>query len=149
MNDFASAAENGRTEFPELSTRELKRLFNHNSSITALSVLWILGAILTIGLAVVEASSPEGSGMVLAGVLVGIALFQLVTVVGCFRREPWARVCGIVVCVLMLVNIPIGTLLGLLGLVAFARGAPLFGPGRYVGKELKAELKHRKRNKIA
>ena len=52
-------------------------------------------------------------------------------------------------CSVMLINVPIGTLLGILGLVAFIRGERLFGPDRYVGRELKAELKRRKKLKVA
>jgi hypothetical protein len=149
----ASIFGDGRERFPDLSTRELKKLFNHHSSITALSCLWSLGAAaavlfvptLLFGLAR-EGGEAE---FLIAAVLFLIAVFQLITVIGCYRRDSWARTCGIVVCSVMLINVPIGTLLGILGLVAFIRGERLFGPDRYVGRELKAELKRRKKLKVA
>jgi hypothetical protein len=49
--------------------------------------------------------------------------------------------------VLILINIPIGTLVGIAVLVALSKAPELFGQGRVTHKELKAEFKERKRLK--
>jgi hypothetical protein len=151
----ASLASHGREQFPELSTRELKGLFNNHSSITALSVLWSLGAALVILLSpllmlgVIGFEEGGAPGFLIGGGLLAVGVFQLITVIGCFRRTEWARVCGIIVSALMLVNLPIGPIFGVLGLYAFIKGGRLFGPDRYEGRELKVELKRRKKLKVA
>jgi hypothetical protein len=53
----------------------------------------------------------------------GLAIFLLVlgvpgviTGIGLLKLKPWARIVGIVLCAINLINIPFGTLLGLYGL---------------------------------
>jgi len=72
----------------------------------------------------------------------------LFAAIGCFTRDDWARICGIIICCLLLLNIPIGTLIGIFGLIAFIRGKKLFGPGRLDPKTIKAELRYRE-NRVA
>ncbi|MCZ6796091.1 MAG: hypothetical protein O7J95_20980 [Planctomycetota bacterium] len=81
-------------------------------------------------------------------VLLVLGAFQLTTAIACFRRASWGRISGMIVCSLMLLNIPVGTLIGVLGLVALAQGARLFGPGRYRPSDLRKELKYRKQHGI-
>jgi hypothetical protein len=56
---------------------------------------------------------------------------------------------GIIVCVLTLINIPLGTLIGIVGLFAFIKAPNLFGPGRVLHKDLKTEYKLRKKARKA
>jgi len=55
-------------------------------------------------------------GMVILGIAVILALPSLITGIGLLRFRPWARVLGIVLSALHLVNVPIGTAVGLYGL---------------------------------
>ncbi len=144
-----------RLSFPDLSFKEVKKLKNHSASITTLAVLWIIGFLVSLGYAAAlmigGVERADGDAFILAlviAVVVVLSIFQLVTAIGCFRRTSWSRVCGMIVCVLMLINIPVGTALGILGLIAFAQSGALFGPDRYSPRELKQEFAHRKRHRI-
>jgi hypothetical protein len=78
-------------------------------------------------------------------VFIGLALFYLVAIIGMLKRTSWGRVMGIIVCILTLINIPLGTLIGIVGLFAFIKAPNLFGPGRVPHKDLKTEYKLRKK----
>lgn len=62
-------------------------------------------------------------------------------------RLPW-RICGIVVCVISLINIPLGTLIGVMGLFAFVKAKELFGPERITHEEVKTAFKGLKGSKL-
>ena len=55
-----------------------------------------------------------GSGLVIF--LLALSLPGLITGVGLLKFKPWARIVGIVLCGLNLINVPLGTLLGIYGL---------------------------------
>ncbi len=55
---------------------------------------------------------------------------------------------GIILCAISLLGIPIGTLIGIIGLIAFVGGEKLFGEGKYLHADLQREFKHRKKSKI-
>jgi hypothetical protein len=65
-------------------------------------------------------------------------------VVGLFKRTAWGRILGIIVCVISLINIPIGTAIGAFGLFAFFGAPELFGSNRVTHRELKTEFKLQK-----
>jgi hypothetical protein len=56
------------------------------------------------------------AGTALVGFLLLLALPGLVTGWGLLNRKPWARILGLVLSVLNLLNIPFGTVLGVYGL---------------------------------
>ena len=56
------------------------------------------------------------TGTALVGMLLVLSLPGLITGFGLLGFKPWARILGIVLAILQLVNIPIGTLLGLYAL---------------------------------
>jgi len=56
------------------------------------------------------------AGTALVVFLVAVSLPGLVAGIGLLKRRPWARILGIIVAVLSLVNIPIGTIVGIYGL---------------------------------
>ena len=56
------------------------------------------------------------TGTALVGMLLVLSLPGLITGFGLLSFKPWARILGIVLAILQLVNIPIGTLLGLYAL---------------------------------
>lgn len=137
-----------------LSTKELKKLFNHSHTIRALIFLWCLGvALMAIAapfLLIAGAGGGREAGEALFyGIicLVGGA-FQAAGIYGCWHRLPWGRTVGMVICVLNLPSIPIGTIIGILGLLAFSGGKRLFGPDRLTHEQLKAEVAYRKANNI-
>ena len=59
-----------------------------------------------------------------------ISLPNIVIGIGLIRLRPWARIAGMVICVLSLMMIPVGTVVGIYGLwVLFKRDTErLFGP---------------------
>ena len=56
------------------------------------------------------------AGTALVVFLVAVSLPGLIAGIGLLKRRPWARILGIIVAVLSLVNIPIGTIVGIYGL---------------------------------
>ena len=68
--------------------------------------------------------------------------------VGLLKRTSWGRICGIVVCVISLINIPLGTLIGVMGLFAFVKAKELFGPERITHEEVKTAFKGLKGSKL-
>ncbi len=77
------------------------------------------------------------AGTALAMFLTVFALPGLVTGYGLLQRKPWARIVGIVLSAINLINIPIGTVIGLYGLwVLLSKdteplfdGSPMVRPG--------------------
>lgn len=137
-----------------LSTKELKKIFNHSNTIRALIFLWCLGLVFMV-LAVVflliggaMGGKDTDGAMVMGVVFLLFAALQGACVYGCWNRLPWGRTFGMVVCALSLPSIPIGTIIGILGLIAFSGGARLFGPKRLTHQQLKAEVAYRKANNI-
>lgn len=51
---------------------------------------------------------------------------------------------GIITCSLSVLNIPLGTIIGIAGLFAFIKAPELFGQNRVTHKSLKQEFKNRK-----
>ncbi len=75
-----------------------------------------------------------------------LAIFFLFAVFGLYQRTSWGKVLGIIACILMLISIPVGTIIGIAGLFAIFGSPKLFGKDRFTHKELKAEFKLRKKN---
>jgi hypothetical protein len=140
-----------RLNFKEMPTKELKRLRNDSHSIRTLVVLIILGlGLLIVAMIGMIAGIGEGSTIGLAelAIVFVIAVFQSVVAFGLLNRPAWGRVLGFVAGALMLVGFPIGTLIGVLFLIALGRGSRLFGPERIPHKDLEAEWKYRRKNKV-
>ena len=56
------------------------------------------------------------AGSALVAFLVIVSLPGLIAGVGLLKMRPWARIVGIIVAILSLLNIPLGTIVGLYGL---------------------------------
>lgn len=97
--------------------------------VSALGVLAALALMLVFGgtAGIVGASAEETeaavalpviglTGTVLTLFLLAVSLPGLITGFGLLARKPWARILGIVLCAINLINIPIGTILGAYGL---------------------------------
>lgn len=138
-----------RRAFLDIATPDLKRLRNDSHTIRAVVALIILGLAL-IGLVVMTAVF-TGNGMgapelMVVSVICGL---QAAVMIGLIQRATWGRIAGFISAALMLIGFPIGTLIGILFLISLGRGARLFGPDRLNHKELEAEWKYRKKNKVA
>ena len=145
---FFEAISNSR--LCSYTTPQVKRLLNHSSSIQTLCVLWCIGAvvaaILVVGL--FNSGVQNEEDMILAIFAIPMLVLQIFAIVGGFKRSKWGRTVGMITCALMLINIPCGTLIGVLGLIAYGGGTVLFGPGRITQAELKKEVKFRKKHGI-
>jgi hypothetical protein len=56
------------------------------------------------------------TGTLLSMFLFALSIPGLITGFGLLSLKPWARILGIVLCAIQLINIPLGTLLGIYGL---------------------------------
>jgi len=128
-----------------IDSHELKKLYRRSSIIFALNVLWIIGTALSFLLLPAWMEQADELAPVLGGIVVLGALLAIAASVGGFMRTGWGRVPGIIHCALILINIPVGTVIGILGLVAYSKGGLLFGPGAPSHAQVKQEFKRRKR----
>lgn len=131
-----------------LDDKTLKKHYNNSRTTSALAFLFGLGAlgcisILGFGTRLIQ--EEDGSAGVLSVILAVAAALNIATVIGLMKRTAWGRVLGIIACVPAMLNFPIGTGIGLLGIIALAGSPQLFGPDRLDPKELAAEIKARKR----
>jgi hypothetical protein len=131
-------------DFSHLNFKQLKKLYNRSHNVSSIAGLIILGAIIFVGISVVSFDKEPS----LAAMYIGIAVVYVIASIGLIQRTSWGRVMGIIICCLMLLSIPIGTLIGLAGLFAFFKSPELFGTNRVLHKDLKLEVKHRKQNKL-
>jgi hypothetical protein len=137
----------GRLGFREISTKELKRLRNDSHSIRSLAFLICLGICVLLGVIVAGiATTVKTPHFLIQGSLVALSV---AAAVGLIKRPNWGRVVGFILSSFMLLGFPIGTIIGILCMIALARGGRLFGPERLLHKDLETEWKYRKRNKIA
>jgi hypothetical protein len=136
-----------RCEYKDLDTKTLKRLRNHSHTVRTIGALGALGIL--VGPAIVFFSPSESSFAVVTGVGIGILVLGGLVVYGCWWRPSWGRIPGTLYCILSLVGFPIGTAIGVFGLIAFGSGAALFGPARYRHSILESEWKYRKKHRIA
>ncbi|HUL95544.1 MAG TPA: hypothetical protein VLT89_06005 [Usitatibacter sp.] len=133
-----------------MSYKEVRRLYLASSNIQALGGLYALGALLDLFLGYSYFTAPETyrRGPVnLVPFFMAFAVPSIVAAVTSFTRPGWARWLGVVLCLLSLVAIPLGTLIGIWGLFAYGRGARLFGPDRFRHREVVEVYKQRERDK--
>jgi len=136
----------GPQELWSMELKKLRRLYDASRSIRALGFLYALGTVgLFAGYEMLNsryARSADTRGIAVVMLFVGgLSLLGFVT---SFTRQRWGRWVGVLICLLNLVNIPFGTLIGLFGLVAYARGGRLFGPDRLLHKDVVDVYKQRK-----
>jgi hypothetical protein len=139
----------GRELFADLDTRTLKKLRDNSNTVRALGVLWALATPLyaVVG-ATTLGSGLGGAGAAFAGIsLAMVALFGIGSC-ACFARPAWGRALGIILNAIALLVFPVGTLIGIFGLIAFVGGERLFGAHRLPHADLQREFKQRKQNRI-
>jgi hypothetical protein len=152
-NPYATPVSEGslpaRNLFQDLHTTELKKLRNDSHTIRAVAALLVLGLLfmlLIVGLMFTGSGGAPGVFELLF--ILFFAALNSVVLVGLIRRTNLGRILGFVSGAFMLIGFPIGTLIGVLFMVSLARGKRLFGPDRLVHKQLEAEWKYRKRNRV-
>src|SRR6266496_947575 len=132
----------GSGQLRELDFNQLKKLYHRSCNVNAITFLLGLGLIPL----AIASLVPDIGHEVPRVIFIGFAVFIAVAVIGLFTRTSWGRILGIIVCIISLINIPIGTLIGIFGLFAFFGAPQLFGANRVTHKELKSEFKLRKAN---
>ncbi|HLA34795.1 MAG TPA: hypothetical protein VJ001_08010 [Rhodocyclaceae bacterium] len=141
----APKAKVGDSELSEnlmgYTPKEIKKLYYRSCNVTGIAVLLVLGVV---GLAGVMLGGEMANKMPLP-VLLTFLVFFCVAAVGAFMRTSWGRVCGIISCCFMLFSIPLGTIVGIIGLFAFINAKVLFGTDRVTHKEIKFAFKELKR----
>ena len=132
-----------------LPFERLKKLYLRSCNVSGVAVLMILGAIYLIALpSLIPAEMPRNeTALVFQTVLTTLGILYLIGAVGIFLRARWGRIVGIIACVLMLANIPLGTIIGIIGLFAFIGAPKLFGPDRLRHGDLKQAYKAAKRER--
>lgn len=138
----------------DMPWKDLRKLYSASSNIRALGGLYGIGAFgsiaalvfLSMAAGAAQQELPYSSTAVLVFV-VAVAVIYVAACVSSYTRPRWGRWVGVGICVLSLVSFPLGTLIGALGLVAYARAGKLFGPGRLLHKDVAAVYKERKKEK--
>ncbi|HSS28233.1 MAG TPA: hypothetical protein VLL50_09775 [Usitatibacter sp.] len=139
----------GPQELWDLSWKDFRNLYYASVNIRAIGILNIIGSVIVIAaLAIPAFSRTDTTG---AGSLVPLFMFMglasalsIVFAWTAFTRPRWGRWFGIVMLVLGLINFPIGTLISIVGLIAYVRGRRLFGDDKISHKDLAEVFKQRK-----
>jgi hypothetical protein len=139
VTDSLALGEN--PHFSDLDDKAFKKLYYRSCNISGITLLLSFGLI---AIAAVIAL-PDADANLPKPVFIGLGLFYLASIIGLFKRTSWGRILGIIVCSLSLLSIPLGTIIGIMGLFAFIKAPNLFGSGRVLHKDLKAEFKLRKK----
>jgi len=137
------AVHTGPEELWDLSWKDLRNLYYASVNIRALGVLNVLGvAVLAIAFMVPAREAASAAPLyVFLGAAGALSLLMAWTA---FARPGWGRWFGIVMLVLGLLNFPIGTLISIVGLIAYVRGRRLFGADKILHSELAEVFKQRK-----
>ena len=138
--------QEGPQELWRMELKRLKRLYNASRTVHALGVLYALGAVGLIAALLFAASgsakaAPAPGSLV---IMLVIGLVYLAATVASFTRPRWGRWLGILICTIGLIGFPIGTIIGLFGLVAYVQGGRLFGSDRLTHNDVAAIYKQRK-----
>ena len=115
---------------------DIKKLYYRSCNINGIAFLIALGALVLAAMAFLS-DQTLGPRLFLLALLV----FYAFAIVGIVKRTSWGRILGIVVCTISLINIPLGTLIGILGLFAFIKSKELFGPNRLTHTDVKLAFK--------
>ena len=113
----------------------MARLRNHSHSIRAIGLLGLLTALVVGFFAVNWRLSVLSASIGALGATAAYASWW---------RPAWGAIAGILFCVLLLAGFPLGTFIGILGIVAFASGGSLFGAGRFCHPEVEQEWRRRR-----
>ena len=143
---------------PEYSTKDLKKIHFRSESIKLVAALIIMSTI-TIAYEGFMIGKYLGKDVLIRGITkpmnVVMILVNILCFVGLITRTQWGRIVGLLTCAMWIVSpiwvsrFSIFIVFGIWGLWVLVQSANLFGPDRILSKELKAELKRRKEQKVA
>lgn len=140
-------ADSQPRDFADLDFKQLKALRNHSSTIQVLGVLWVIGAAANIIVGLLSLTDHAATTS-MPVINLGIGLLAGCAAYGALKRPHWGRGVGMLLCAVALIGFPLGTAIGLIGLIALGKGGCLFGDDKIEHKALNAEYKYRKKNKI-
>ena len=143
-------SQEGPQELWQMDFKRLRRLYNASHTIRALGGLYGLGLVIFLGGALTlvnsrYSASPDNRALVV--LMFAFSALSLLGAVTSFVRRRWARWLGMGLCVLSLASVPIGTVIGILGIIAYAQGGRLFGRDRVTHKDVVGVYQQRKRTK--
>lgn len=127
----------------DLDFKRLKKLYHRSCNVNAIAFLLGLGILILSGISIIPDALEEKSAKY---IFIGLIVFYAITLFGLYQRTSWGRILGIIVCIISLINLPLGTLIGIVGLFAFFGAPELFGANRITHRELKFEFKLQKAN---
>lgn len=133
-------------EFSHLDDKTLKKLYHRSCNVSCIGALLGLASVGMISIATISGGNDSATEATLFStpVFVALAVFYAVSTIGVMMRSTWGRIMGIITCSLSVLNIPLGTIIGIAGLFAFIKAPELFGQNRVTHKSLKQEFKNRK-----
>jgi len=132
---------NANASLSDLDFKKLKKLYYRSCNVNAITFL--IGLALIFILVGLFQSRDQIDSLFLL-MISGLVVFYVLAIVGLYTRKSWGRILGIIVSVLSLINVPVGTLIGIFGLFAFIGSPQLFGENRFTHEALKTEFKWQK-----
>jgi hypothetical protein len=142
MNHPEGSAEDPVLQWLEF--KQLQQLRNLSHSIRSLGFLWGFSGLVAVYLGATMIAA-HGRDMSLGLLLVPYGLVTAtVGPYSAWARPRWGRVVCMVLCIPSLGQLPYGTLLGVLSLMALSGAEPLFSDHKIPHKELEAAFKARR-----
>ena len=126
----------------QLDFKSAKKIYQRSSNINALNFLIMLGLIIICVAIGPILSEPDSAGIGIFLLLIS-ALYVAGTI-GLWTRAAWGRIVGMIICCIFMINVPIGTIIGIFCLIALAKSPDLFGANRITHQEIKANYKEAK-----
>ncbi|MEE9393000.1 MAG: hypothetical protein V3W41_10885 [Planctomycetota bacterium] len=142
-----------KTGLSACSEKKVKQLWQDSRNINGLGVLWSFTSLVLVGLVVLMNIGISGASeaLPLEGLLGGAVLGALgfLHVYGAyvaFARPASGQTGVIVLSTISLASFPVGTAVGVIGLIASTRSKELFGIERFRSFEINKEWKQRKKD---
>lgn len=127
----------------DLDKSELKSIINSWHRLIVLCCFWFLAFITCLAVFIPTISGDPQTFYI--GIFFGIlGLVYLASMIGTLFKTAWGRYMGMTVCVFMLLGIPIGTVLGIMGLFGYDGAKKLFGKDALSIKAVKSAYKVKK-----
>lgn len=123
-------------QFAGYTPAQIRKLYYRSCNVNGIALLIALGATAMSAMLFIDDFRSDARFL-----FISLLVFYGFTLVGTIRRTAWGRILGIIACVISLINVPLGTLIGVIGLFAFIKARELFGPNRITHAAVKAAFK--------